>query len=327
MWAMSENRTRPGKKGRIRFSAANAALLVAGCFLLYILAVQVWHFATTTLVKTGVFTAGELKELYSAEGVLIRNETVIASPADGELLLLLKPGERVKAGDNIAEVRTIGENNGVGVRSALIRATATGVISLAVDGLEGVLNPVQTDILEVVKLNEVKTKGRYATGESRNIKCSKGQAVLKIVDNLSPLTIALQASGAFPAGGMKKDDIITLLWENRKLTGRITENPVGGSSAGQRLIIRLYNYPADLMNIRRSSFELVGGKLSGCIVAVNSLTKKGGQEGLYIMSKQNILWVPVKVEGTVNDSAAVSGEQIVPGGRYVLNPHWLLTGN
>ncbi|KJS02846.1 MAG: hypothetical protein VR68_02270 [Peptococcaceae bacterium BRH_c4a] len=324
---MSENRTRPGKKGRIALSAARAALLLAGGFILYIMAVQVWHFATTSLVKTGALTAGELKKLYMAEGVLIRNETVITSPADGELVLLLKPGERVRAGDNIAEVRTIGEDWGIPARSALIRATGTGVINLAVDGLEGVLNPAQTDILEVVKLNQVKTKGYAVVREGQRIKCSKGQAVLKIVDNLSPLIIALQAPGGFPAGVMKKGESITMLWENQELTGSIAENPVVSSTTGQWLVIRLHSYPANLMSIRSSSFELVGGKVSGCIVSAKSLVKKGGQEGLYIMTKQSIHWVPVKVEGAVNDSAAVSGEQIAPGVSYVLNPNWLLTGN
>lgn len=301
---------------------------MAGGFILYIMAVQAWHFATTSLVKTGALTAGELKKLYMAEGVLIRDETVIASPADGELVLLLKPGERVRAGDNIAEVRTIGEDSGILARSALIRATRTGVINLSVDGLEGVLNPAQTDILEVVKLNEVKTKGGYAVArEGQNIKCSKGQAVLKIVDNLSPLIISLRVPGGFPTEGMKKGDGITMLWENQELTGRIAENPVVSSTTGRWLVVRLHNYPANLMSIRSSSFELVGGKVSGCIVSGKSLVKKGGQEGLYIMSKQSIHWVPVKVEGAVNDSAAVSGEQIAPGVRYVLNPHWLLTGN
>ncbi|MFZ5649775.1 MAG: HlyD family efflux transporter periplasmic adaptor subunit [Bacillota bacterium] len=298
------------------------ALIATGVFLLYIAAVQVWHFTGSSILETGVLSAGDLKKTYRAEGVLIRDETVIPSPADGELVMRVKPGERVRAGESIAEVKTAGE--GAATWSALVRAPRTGIVSLAVDGLEGVLSPGQADILEVVRLSEVKTKGR-TPGEGQPVKCSKGQPVIKIIDNLSPLLVCLAIPGEFPGDALKKGGSITLQWENSEFAGRIKGDPTGNNAAGRVLMVEASNYPARLLGIRKDMFNLVGGKVTGYIVPQRSLAIKDGRQGLYIMNKQQVKWVPVKVGDIIDGSAAVTGEQLAPGVRYVINHHWLLT--
>lgn len=303
------------KKGEV-------ALIAAGVFLLYIAAIQVWQFAGSSLVETGVLSAGELEKTYGAEGVLIRDETVIPSPADGELVMRVKPGERVRIGESIAEVKTAGE--GAATWSALVSAPRTGIVSLAVDGLEGVLSPGRADILEAVRLSGVKAKGR-TPGEGRPVKYSKGQPIIKIIDNLAPVLVCLEIPGEFPGDALKKGGRITLQWENSEFAGIIKYDPAVNNAAGWVLMVEASNYPAGLLGIRKDMFKLVGGKVTGYIVPQRSLKVKDGRQGLYIMNKQQAKWVPVNVGDIIDGSAAVTGEQLAPGVRYVINHHWLLT--
>ncbi|MFZ5631578.1 MAG: HlyD family efflux transporter periplasmic adaptor subunit, partial [Bacillota bacterium] len=203
------------------------------------------------------------------------------------------------------------------------RAPRAGVVTCQVDGLEGVLNPDQVDILEVAgtKLKADETAGR----DNGKNKCQKGQPVMKIIDNLSPLAICLQVPDGFPPDRIKKDGGITLAWENNEFTGRIAD--VRDRGGRPEVIIKTFSYPSGLLYKRKVLLALVGGTVSGCLVPTKSLVEREGQRGIYIMNKQQFRWVPVKVEGEVNGSAAVSGEHIVPGTRYAVNPRWFFTGN
>ncbi len=66
--------------------------------------------------------------------------------------------------------------------------------------------------------------------------------------------------------------------------------------------------------------NLVGDRVSGYIVPVSSLVEKEGRTGLYIAKKYQQKWVPVKIEGIVDGKAAVTGEDLTAGGRYIANP-------
>ncbi|MCL6477240.1 MAG: hypothetical protein K6T65_02370 [Peptococcaceae bacterium] len=315
---MTGSRARPQKKGRKRALALASILFVCGLFIIYIGVVQIWNFTRSNLIKTANLNTGDLKKLYLAEGVLVRDEAVIASPADGQLILLVGDGERVRVGDSIAEVKTAGDGAGSPVRSALISAPRAGVVTCQVDGLESVLNPDQVDILEVAgaKLKS----GQPAGPDDGNKKCRKGQPVMKIIDNLSPLVICLQVPDGFPPDRIKKGGSIMLAWENIEFTGRIAN--VRDRGGRPEVIIKTTTYPSGLLYKRKVFLSLVGGTVSGYIVPVGSLVEREGQKGIYIMNKQQFRWVPVKVEGEVDDHAAVSGEHIVPGTRYAVNPRW-----
>ncbi|MFZ5631577.1 MAG: HlyD family efflux transporter periplasmic adaptor subunit, partial [Bacillota bacterium] len=119
---MTGSKARPPKKGRKRALALASILFISGLFIIYMGVVQIWSFTRSNLVKTANLYAGELKKLYVAEGVLVRDEAVITSPADGQLTMLVKEGERVRAGDSIAEVKTAGDGAGSPALSALISA-------------------------------------------------------------------------------------------------------------------------------------------------------------------------------------------------------------
>lgn len=314
----TDNRS-PGKAG-LKFPVLKIILFVCGVFILNILYFSFWHQAGPS--QTATLAPGDLKLMYLAEGVLVRDEAVITSPANGQLNILVQEGERVRAGDSIAEVKTLEGDTGASVRTALIRAPRTGVVIYRTDGLEGVLNPGQVDILEIagIKLKADENAGR---DHGKGGKCDKGQPVMKIVDNLSPVVICLEVPEGFPADRIKKGGIISMIWESSQFTGRIAE--VRDYRGRPQVVVQALNYPGGFLHRRKMVLGLEGGTAAGCIVSTRSLVEKEGQVGLYIMSKRQVKWVPVKIEGVVDDRAAVSGPGVTPGTHYVVNPRWLFT--
>ncbi|HBV98969.1 MAG: hypothetical protein JL50_19020 [Peptococcaceae bacterium BICA1-7] len=316
--ALTEN-GRPAKKGRLTTAIRKFVLFAAGMSILYLVAVQGLHWAGFKMIETSTLGRGELKKMYPAGGIIIRDETVITAPADGELVMLVEEGDRVRAGDSVAEIKTAGADPGVPGLSALVSATRTGVVSLGVDGLEGLLKPGQADIFDAARLPESPT--RMKGDGSRQLKCTKGQPVLKIIDNLSPLMICVRVPGGLPPEASKKGDVF-IVREGRETSGRIVE--AGSYDGGTQLVLEVSNYSEEYLSVRNMSMELVGERVNGFIVPSDALAVKDGGQGLYLMDRDEAQWVPVKVDGAVDGSSAVSGADLTPGGRYVINPRWLI---
>ncbi len=309
----------PGKAGS-KFPALKILLFICGIFILYLLFFHFLHLVAP--IQTATLAPGNLKLLCLAEGVLVRNETIITSPADGQLNILVQEGERVRVGDSVAEVKTLEGGAGAPARTALIRAPATGVVIYRTDGLEGVLNPGRVDILEIagIKLKNAENAGR---DQGKGGRCDKGQPVMKIVDNLSPVVICLEVPEGFPQERIKKGGIISMIWESSQFDGRIAE--VRDYRGRPQVVVQASNYPGGFLHRRKVVLGMEGGTVSGFIVSTGSLVEKEGQAGLYITSKRQVKWVPVNVEGVVNDRAAVTGAGVTSGTRYVVNPRWLFT--
>jgi putative membrane fusion protein len=288
--------------------------------ILYLVIIQALHLVMLKMIDTGPLGRGELKKLYAAEGIAIRDETVIASPADGELVMLVEEGTRVRAGDSLAEIKTAGADPGMPALTALVRAPRTGVVSSRVDGLEGMLKPGQTDIVDAGRLWE--TASRLPDGgAARKVKCVKGQPVLKIIDNLSPMVMCLRVNGELPPEVLKKGGSVAMVREDREISGRIVE--AGGYDGGMQLVVESSNYPADFVNIRKVDLQLVGERVSGFIVDTAALVDRDGLQGLFLLDRDEVKWTPVSVVGTVGEKSAIDGKGLEPGARYVMNPRWL----
>lgn len=321
MGRAADSRTRPGIKGRIKPLAKKFVLFIIVLSILYIVIIQALHFTRLKMVETSPLDIGELKKTYPAEGILIRDEAVIPSPADGQLVMLVKQGERVRAGQSIAEVKTAGADPGIPEQSALVRATRTGVVIFGVDGLEGVLKPGQPDLFNADKLDFQDEKTVKDSSVESGVKCSKGEPLLKIVDNLAPLVICIRSRGV-SEDVVKKGSNLILTWEGYEINGRVVE--IGNYDGGMQLVVESVKYPPELLEKRKISLQLVADRYFGFVVSSKSLVTRKDQEGLYIMVKERFNWVPVEVKLIQHDSAAVAGESLGAGVRYVQNPYWLL---
>lgn len=319
---MTKIKPRTGEKRRAGISFTKIVLVVCSIIILFVFISNIIRMVGDSLLEISSLSAGELDKMYQSEGVLIWDETVVTAPASGELAALVKQGERVRAGDGIAEVKTSTDAAATAVTTSLIRSAKAGVVIFHVDGLEGLLNPGNNDILEFVDRQEKIFNNDPGFGKDKII-CEKGRPVLKIIDNLSPLTLYLVKPEGFPRDLSEKESSIFLEWNDNRFTGRITD--IKEYSDRTALIVQSYNYPPGLFHEKRKiSLILPGGTVSGYLVNEKSLAEKNGVKGIYIRDAQKIRWIPVRVEGVAGGRAAVSSHQIGPCTTYVANPRWLL---
>lgn len=284
-------------------------LVILLIFALFI----IWKISNSA--ETSPLITGELEKTYQVEGVIVRNETVVNSPDTGELSFLVEDGQRVRKGEKIAEVKTVtGVDLGSPGTSVAIISPGSGVVINRVDGLEGILDDNQVNILEIAKTGLGK---QSAAGQDGIIKCQKGQPVMKLVDNLAPITICLQLPEDFPRKKLERGKNIAFNWEKKYYSGIISDIRIYQGSF--QLLLQVNNYPESFYS-RLVQIELVGDRESGYIVSVNSLVEKEGRTGIYIVKKHQQTWVPVIIEGIVDDQAAVTGEDLIVGGRYIVNP-------
>ena len=282
--------------------AFKKTLIAAGIVMLCVIIFQTWKIVGSG--QTVALTSGELKKVYTTDGILFRDETVVVSPANGQLNLLLPEGERVRAGENVAEIKTLSGDAISSERSALIRAPRSGILIVNIDGLEGAWIPGQSDILEIA--NTKLEDNDETESQSQNKKSEKGRPVLKVVDNLSPVVVCLQVPPELSPSLFKKDASVKMVWENNKFNGLVEE--IRNYQGKLWLVLRVANYPPAFLQKRKVTLGLDGGSVSGYLVSTKSLVEKDGRTGLYIMNKYQVKWVPVKVKGIESNQAAVIGD-------------------
>ncbi len=291
----------------------NKRIFLISIILLTVALVFLWKVAGST--ETLPLLMGELENIHQVEGVLIRDETVIISPATGELTLTVGEGERVRGGQKIAEVKTLtGGENGFSDITADITAPRSGVVISKVDGLEGILSEEQVNILEVAD----KKFDAKAIEKANNIKSQKGQPIIKVVDSLAPVTVCLQIPENFSQAKLEKGKSITFVWDNKYFSGIIDDIRINQNDP--QVLLKVSNYPEAFYSIRRAQLGLLDNRISGFIVPVSSLVEKDGRVGLKLVKKHQQKWVPVVIEGVVNGQAAVSGEDLAAGSYFVVEP-------
>ncbi len=273
----------------------------------------VWRFLGSS--ETGPLIMGELEEKYSVEGLLVRKETVIDAPVDGELTLLVEEGERIRSGDVIAQIGVSEYFSDIDSKAGFvtIRSPESGVV-MYIDGYEDILNYESKNILEISKnrLSEMDKKADKST------EFVKGQPAVKIIDSLAPLMICLELPGTFPKDRIAKDKIISFLGDKEYYRGIIVATDIG--QVNSYVLIKVGSYPDSFQRKRWIKLDLIGERVSGFIVGTDSIVEKNGQTGIYIAKKFKHKWVQVKVEGRIKDQAAVSGEELTSGSYYVVNP-------
>lgn len=70
------------------------------------IALLFFYFYKTLFMNTYTVSNGDISESFSAEGIIIKNETPVLSPVDGKVQLLVKTGERVRVGTPLFIVTT-----------------------------------------------------------------------------------------------------------------------------------------------------------------------------------------------------------------------------
>lgn len=283
-------------------------------FLLWCLGVRVWAWVEPRLVKVEWLSEGRVPLTVSTSGWLMKEEYLLLAPEKGQVRLLARNGERVRAGAAVAELLPA---EGGGQRKVTVFAPKAGVFCTSVDGLEGVLrreNPLDLRAVEKLGMKKVEIE----TGSV----VDKGQPVGKLVDNLAGMWYWFQKpqDGA-AATKLAEGQWVSLLWQGQSLRARVEK------VAQEEVLLYLPLPPTEFTQQRQVKLELVCEELKGFLIPPEALVNRNGQPGIYVILNRRATWVPVQVLGRVPEKVVITGTNLSPLTRYITNPGWVREGD
>lgn len=280
----------------------------------------IWQVLQARFMKVEPLTQGKVRQTVQFKGCLIKNETLVSSPARGQWKLLVQDGERVSSGKTVGMVTALQVKESSGAGNVMhVYAPMAGLISNKIDGLENLLRFDNIETLEMTEMEKL-SKQRLTPGSDTAVE--KGQPVIKIVDNLSPIKIWTSLSQEeFPSENLIKDKFVDVIWEDNVFRARV-EN-IQSSNGSMQILFNASAYPQQILNNRWLDIELVKGELTGFLVPENAIVEKNGIMGMYVLDKQGERWIPVEIRGKSGSNVVIDSNQLNNQTRILVNPVWL----
>lgn len=308
------------KKGRLLFFGLLFATFIL-CFLWYLVGgikTLIYH----QLLEIQILQPSIVRQEFSVQGVLIKQEYPIALPLKGSMTFTISDGERVKAGTQIGVLSAADMESATGVKTYAMKSPTSGMLCTHVDGYEDILIPGNINIVQIPALDKIDSN---ISGKVPAV-AEKGQKVAKVIDNLGPIYIY----GSFPPEKLKeiqnqKENTIKVMWQQQLLEAKLDKLISNQQQPGMLLLLK--NYPDGILHQRKLDFQLVTGELEGLLVNEEALVAKDNKPGLYILWKGIVRWVPVEITDRLAGKVKVSGQELQPGIRYILNPKFAREGD
>lgn len=271
-----------------------------------------WEYLAAAVSKVELLARQEVSISAPLEGLLIKEEKVISSPASGKLRYIAQDGKRLEVGAGAVQVIAAEQDSGETVYNVF--TPVAGIFCTHLDGLESVLSPGNLDVLDLPKLEKIGEKPVPAGG-----RVEKGQPAFKIVDNLSPIYLYAELpKDGFPPELVDKQRWLAAAWENLSLM--IKPRKLVDKGDRWEGLFLLKDYPENIVHCRKINLNVTTNKLSGLLVPGRAIVYRDGEPGIYLAVKKRAQWVPVQIEGELGGKVAISGRGLVEGTRYVSNP-------
>ena len=308
---------RPRKKLAVRIIFLCLGLLLLFWFLLSLKAVIYRNIARTETLQPG-----QLTEKITVSALLIKQEYLINAPLKGVMKYSVSDGQRVKAGTSLGVLEAPSMDTVSGLKQYAVTTPAGGMFCSHIDGLEAILIPGQLDVVEMPPLDKIDNNSPLTTGGN----VEKGAPIGKVIDNLTPIFLAgeLEAEN-FKQLQQLKDSELKLDWQNQRILAKVDKLENKGEKKGFVLVLK--NYPDEILHHRKIEFQIITGEITGLLIKEEALVSKDNKEGLYIIWKGLVRWVPVKIINRLYGQAAIEGADIQPGMSYVVNPRYVREGD
>lgn len=366
------------------FYTALLSLLAAVCIF--------WIFSHL-YVKTYVVKTGTLEKSFSTDALVVKKETVINSPADGKLQMLVKPGERVRVStplfmiitdqnqknaleseiaeleskkkqleesiksslpmnviyksidettrklkeavnkgqfDKVKELKTVlsqltkqkqnrlelDANNVKALEQSiaqlkkkmsmvelLVNAPQAGIVSLDVDGLEGVLTPERAMNISSSQLEQIKR-------EIKNVEpttfANVNEPVMKIVDNYSGYLIINIKNNEQLKKGKSYDIEIEAYEKPEKIKAKLIDIHDNGAVG----VFSVDKDISELLNFRKINVTVFAETITGNVIPKASIVDSDGKKGVFIIEGGKRIFHEIKVVETDESNAIVEGLKI-----------------
>lgn len=280
----------------------------------------------------------EIEEVIPSEAVLVKNERVIKSPAEGKLELLVKAGQRVRVNTPLfkvvadADKKQLLENELGELKKKLenvkkaqlqneaavevleksiqlqeqkleeiectVFAPMAGTVSFSIDGYEDLLVPDKINSLEYGDLKVIEISGE---SEAVLEAAKINQAVLKIVDNLFLNLVTPLSGGESLKSGRK----YTVRFPDLGL--ELKAELLKLSEDGKTAVFLIKDVPFELLDERKVPVEIVAKTYKGIGVPVSAVINQKGEEGVLLFYDGRSIFKPVEVVACDDEVAIVEG--------------------
>lgn len=301
-------------------------------FMSYILFSFFFSLFTVKLAKIDFLTSSTFHRGELIDCVLFKSETLVKSSSKGEFDFLLEEGTRVKP---LQKLATITKLDGGGYN---LTAPVSGLVSTKVDQLEEVLQEDNFDYLDMDKLKDMESIRK----ESDIVE--KGEAVIKIIDNLSPLKIYCSVPND-EIKGLEAGNDLTLIWkglvpkngyeliemtnEEIRLVGKLIW--LNHLEDNTELLVEISSYPDELVLSRGTQMLLSKERLTGFVIPSSALKEEGVSNSkkysIYGLKKGKVISYNVEVIGKMKNQYLITGENLSMDTRYVKNIRWIQVGD
>lgn len=301
--ALTRRRRRPGNW----FLKALVVTTAFACAVFF-----TWEYLAAAVSRVQFLSWQEVSQTTPLEGIVIKEEKVIRSPASGKIHFTAADGKRLETGAEAAQVTASEEESGG--ETFHVFTPSAGIFCSHLDGLENILSPGNLDVLDFPKIEKIGDKPVPEGG-----KVEKGQPIFKIVDNLSTMYIHTRIpKSGFPADLADRPGWRQATWENLPLA--IRPNKLRDQGDSWEGFFTLPNYPENLIHYRKINLKVTTSRLAGFLVPRRAIVTRDGEPGIYLAVKKKARWVPVKIEGELAGKVAVSGRGLDENTSYVSNP-------
>ena len=275
-----------------------AALLISLMIIWY------WH---NNRVQLQMTTYGELVVDTEGYGMVIREEEVFYSSHEGEISLQRSEGERVSYGENVAKISSEAEQ-------ISIYARKPGILSYAVDGLEGVLSSENLTEDEVQGLKEKSSDySHLVSGHS----LSPGDELYRIVDNRS-LKLVLFIPDSWQ-DNLNEGEEVFLQPANTDLEISAGVKRIFEPEDDLPVLLETRGFVERWLNKREVEVDLIKSIHRGIKVPLDAIFSRPEARGvLRVEQGGRFRFVEVSVIASDGESAIVEGIDI--GDQIIVNP-------
>ncbi|ADI01597.1 MAG TPA: hypothetical protein GXX39_06485 [Syntrophothermus lipocalidus] len=245
---------------------------------------------------------GVLEETLTGTAMVVQEETVLRSPADGRFENLVREKERVRRGAILGRLYTES-----GTESYDVTAPIAGVVLYQTDGLETVMVPSKLGDLHPQMF-------AYSIHVVRGVEnlLHKGDAFAKIVNNLKPTGLVVKTEDT--ADPLADGQEVGVRYKNLDLgTARVISIERGNDYTLVGLIMS--GFVMEVADRRSIPVELVIRRYEGIIVPTRALTTKAGRLGVYCLRKETVVFKEVQLVARKAGHSVVRG---LDAGEYVV---------
>ncbi len=272
-----------------------------------------WNFRTNIIYgqyDIEVVQQGLVKHEKNIKVVFANTETILTSPAEGQVILPQEEGRRFARGEIIAKIIPSGLDYKDTEEEITLKAPNSGLFYTSYDNLEDIITPENLMNMDLDGLLAQITDS--VTTVDRDVPLTKHSPVGKIVNNLYPTWMFMHLDNS---ALMVKGDIVRIIVGDYDYSGtvmKVVQQPKGA-------VVRFSQYVLGSTEARLGEVTwIVKPPTRGMVVPSSALAIQGEEKGVYLAEEGLIRFRAVKVLDDNGSFACVQG--IREGEKVISNP-------